>query len=110
MDTKHVSAAVAVAGYGSFTRAANETQTLQSTLSRQVGALERHLGTLLFHRAVGANRTLRLTETGRAFLPCAMRLLEEVRQAELAACGEHLVVSTGDARGRDSSVSLARPA
>jgi len=46
---------------GSFTRAAEELETNQSSVSRQVGALEGELGVSLFHRHA---RGLRLTEQG----------------------------------------------
>lgn len=82
MDTKHVAAAVAVARHGSFTRAASELYMAQSTVSRQVAALERELGNRLFVRRL---RTVELTRHGEAFLPEAERLLEAVRHAIAAA-------------------------
>lgn len=82
MDTKHVAAAVAVARHGSFTKAAAELFMAQSTVSRQVAALERELGRDLFVRRL---REVELTPHGRAFLPEAERLLDAVRRAVNAA-------------------------
>lgn len=82
MDTKHLQAAITVARHGSFTRAARELYMAQSTLSRQVLALERHLGTELFVRGL---RSVSLTRGGEAFLPEAERVLDAVACAEKAA-------------------------
>jgi DNA-binding transcriptional LysR family regulator len=84
MDTRHVAAAVAVARTGSFTRAAEELFMAQSTVSRQVAALERELGRQLFVRRL---RHVELTPHGRAFLPEAERLLEAVRRVVEASRG-----------------------
>ena len=51
----------AVAEAGSFTRAGEELNLSQSAVSRQIGALEEHLGVPLFHRHA---RGLILTEQG----------------------------------------------
>lgn len=85
MDTKHLRAAIAVARHCSFTNAARELYMAQSTLSRQVNALERHLGTELFVRGV---RSVTLTNDGRAFLPEAERVLGAVARAERAVKGQ----------------------
>lgn len=82
MDTRHLSAAVAVARHGSFTLAAREMFMAQSTVSRQVSALERDLGAPLFVRKP---RTVELTPEGRAFLPRAEQVLGVVREALDAA-------------------------
>jgi DNA-binding transcriptional LysR family regulator len=79
LDTRHLRAAVAVAEHGSFTRAASTLRLAQSTLSRQVAALERSLGRELFVRNQGS---VRLTEYGTALLPHAQLVLAEVRAAE----------------------------
>ena len=82
MDTKHLKAVIAVARHGSFTRAARELYMSQSTLSRQVMALERELGAELFVRGLPA---VSLTDEGQAFLREAERVLEAVARAEEAA-------------------------
>jgi len=50
----------------SFTLAATELNMSQSAVSQQIQLLEHHLDQKLFVRA---NRTIRLTDAGRAFLP-----------------------------------------
>lgn len=82
VDTRHLAAAVAVARTGSFTVAARELYMAQSTLSRQVAALERELGTSLFHR-----RPRRTTPTpaGAAFLAEAELVLQAAARANAAA-------------------------
>lgn len=50
----------------SFTLAANELNMSQSAISQQIQLLEHHLNQKLFVRA---NRSIRLTDAGRAFLP-----------------------------------------
>jgi molybdenum-dependent DNA-binding transcriptional regulator ModE len=82
VDTRHVRAVVAIAEHGSFTRAARNLFMAQSTLSRQVGALERHLGIELFNRGP---RTVTLTAEGSAFLSHARKILDAVGDAEKAA-------------------------
>jgi DNA-binding transcriptional LysR family regulator len=50
---------------GSFTRVAQEQNSSQPTVSRQVAALEEHLGARLFTRTT---RKLTLTDDGRGFM------------------------------------------
>ncbi|NKC34483.1 LysR family transcriptional regulator [Falsiroseomonas selenitidurans] len=64
---------------GSFSAAAQQAGTSQPTISRQVAALEQHLGCLLFQRTT---RRLTLTEDGSAFYETALRALEAVAEAE----------------------------
>jgi DNA-binding transcriptional LysR family regulator len=78
MDTRHLRAAVAVARHRSFTLAAGELFMAQSTVSRQVYALERELGRRLFVRNL---RSVDLTPEGRAFLPEAEKILDAVAEA-----------------------------
>jgi DNA-binding transcriptional LysR family regulator len=84
VDTRHLNAAVAVARHGSFTKAARKLFMVQSTLSRQVGALERELGTPLFVRGP---RNASLTPQGKAFLPEAERVLHAAARAVEAVRG-----------------------
>lgn len=88
MDTKHLTAALAVARHRSFTAAARELYMAQSTLSRQVNALERALGAPLFVRGL---RTVSLTQQGEAFLPEAERVLEALARAQTAVATRTLV-------------------
>jgi len=67
---------------GSFSRAAAEEGIKVSTISRYVTALEADLGAALFNRST---RRLHLTEVGTAFYERAVRILEDVADARLAA-------------------------
>jgi DNA-binding transcriptional LysR family regulator len=86
MDTRHIRAAVVVGRAGSFTAAARELFMAQSTLSRQVAALERELGGPLFVRGP---RAVLPTSRGQAFLPLGQAVLDAVARAEQAARSEH---------------------
>jgi DNA-binding transcriptional LysR family regulator len=68
-----------VAESGSFSAVAREMGTTQPAISRQIAALERHLGVRLLHRST---RALALTEDGRDLLVHAARVLEAVEEAE----------------------------
>jgi DNA-binding transcriptional LysR family regulator len=61
----------------SFTKAAEELFITQSAVSRQIRALEEHLGITLFERRP---RTLVLTEHGRTLQRAAAELLERLQQ------------------------------
>lgn len=82
MDTKHISAAVTVERFGSFTDAAGAIFVSQSTLSRQVASLERELGGALFVRGP---RRVEVTALGQAFLPVAQEVLDTLARAQNAA-------------------------
>src|ERR1700681_188616 len=64
---------------GSVTRVAQEQNSSQRTVSRQVAALEEHLGTRLFTRST---RKLTLTDDGRGFYERAKLAIEAVSEAE----------------------------
>lgn len=83
---------VAVAELRHFTRAAESVHVAQPSLSKQIGALERELGTLLFSRARG---NVTLTPAGETLLPLARRILADVDTARVQM---HELV--GLARGR----------
>src|SRR6185295_15691451 len=61
----------------SFTKAADELFITQSAVSRQIRALEEHLGVTLFERRP---RALVLTEAGRTLQRAAGELLERLQQ------------------------------
>ena len=75
---EHLSTFVTIAKTGSLTRASASTGAGQSTLSRQLAALEKHLGCKLFHRST---RSIKLTEKGEIFLPHAERILQAAADA-----------------------------
>lgn len=73
---------VALADVRNFTRAAELVGVAQSTLSRQVRALEEELGAPLVDR--GARAGLALTPAGEALLPLARRMLADAESARTA--------------------------
>ena len=68
----------AIAETGNFSRAAERCQIAQPSLSQQILKLEKDLGAKLFDRL---GRSVRLTEAGRAFIPHARAILEQMEVA-----------------------------
>src|ERR1700675_5034293 len=89
---------------GSFTRVAQEQNSSQPTVSRQVAALEEHLGARLFARTT---RKLTLTDHGRGFYARAKLAIEAVSEAE-DAVGRRRSRPSGALRLRGPSV-VGRP-
>ena len=85
---------VRVVEAGSFSTVAAQTGSSQPTISRQVAALEAHLGSLLFQRTT---RSLTLTDDGRVFYGHATRSLESLSEAE-SAVGKRQGRPTGTLR------------
>lgn len=85
MDMRQLEYFVSVARNASFSRAAEERFTTQTTVSYHIGLLERELGVRLFDRH---NKTVALTAAGAAYLPQAeeaLRLLERASRDANAA-------------------------
>ena len=80
---------VAVADADSFSRAAHRLDITQSSVSRQISALEKHLGAQLFKRTT---RSIALTGEGAAFFEAALRALAAIDEAE-ASVGLHGALS-----------------
>lgn len=88
MEERRLEVFVAVARECSFSRAAATLHLSQPAVSQQVAALEAELGAPLVERG---RRGTGLTDAGRALLPRAQRLLQdlrELRNAVTAADGE----------------------
>src|ERR671937_1145637 len=63
-----------------FTRAAEELNVAQPSVSQQIRKLEAELGAPLFHRM---KRHVALTEAGKTFLPHARAVLQRLEEARL---------------------------
>src|SRR4051794_33680068 len=63
-----------------FTRAAEELNVAQPSVSQQIKKLEVELGTPLFHRM---KRNVALTEAGKTFLPQARAVLRQLEEARV---------------------------
>lgn len=87
---------LAVVDAGSVVGAADQLQTSQPSLSRQIRRLEGDLGFALFRRGAGP---LQLTAAGRRFVPLARDLLDRADAVERAA--------RALARGRLRDVAIA---
>jgi LysR family hydrogen peroxide-inducible transcriptional activator len=86
----------AVADAGSFSRAAERCKIAQPSLSQQVLKLEESLGVKLFDRL---GRSIRITEAGRAFLPYARSILEQMESARSSVADKNADVRGNVAAG-----------
>src|ERR1700683_1511007 len=78
MEINQLPYVCAIADTGNFSRAAERCQVAQPSLSQQVLKLEEDLGVKRFDRL---GRSIRLTEAGRAFIPHARAILEQMEVA-----------------------------
>jgi DNA-binding transcriptional LysR family regulator len=78
---EHIRTFVRAVETGSFTAVAGEQGQSQPTVSRQISALEDHLGVRLMQRTT---RALTLTDEGRSYYAHARGLLDAVEEAALA--------------------------
>ncbi len=78
MELHQLRYVLAVARNGNFSRAAEQCHVAQPSLSQQIQKLEEELGERIFERLKSGAL---LTPAGEAFLPRAMRILEEVDAA-----------------------------
>lgn len=77
MRIEQVEAFLSVSETGSFQQAAKQCGVTQSTISRQIQALETELDAPLLHRGA----PIKLTVAGEALLPKARRMCQDWRQA-----------------------------
>lgn len=73
-----LTAFVAAADHGSFTRAADQLNLSQGAISRQVREIELHLGVRLFERI---RQRIVLTDAGRLYLPQVKKALDNLAAA-----------------------------
>jgi DNA-binding transcriptional LysR family regulator len=78
MDSHNLKAFVLVAEAGSFSLAAEKLHLTQPAVSKRIALLEEQLGSHLFDRI---GRSVSLTEAGRALLPHARSVLDELEIA-----------------------------
>src|SRR5271165_1497595 len=78
MKLHHLRDIVAIAEHGGLRAASRHLQIAQPALTRSLSELERELGAPLFERH---SRGMALTQMGRAFVPRATAILNEVRRA-----------------------------
>jgi len=78
---EHLKAFVAIAEAGTFTAASIATGIGQATLSRQLAALEKHLGCRLLNRST---RAVTFTDQGEIYLRHAQQMLQLNDEAEAA--------------------------
>jgi DNA-binding transcriptional LysR family regulator len=78
LDFGQIEAFVQVATHNSFSRAAEQLQLTQPSITARIQALERELGEELFERG---GRGVKLTDAGRVFLPYVERILQLIQEA-----------------------------
>ncbi|MFF8729251.1 LysR family transcriptional regulator [Streptomyces sp. NPDC015171] len=108
MDLRQMEVVVAVAEEGGFSAAARRLHVVQSAVSSTVRALERELGTPLFHRTT---HRVSPTPAGHAFLPAARATLLAAEQAraavDLAQDELHGEITIGVMQGLYSGIAAA---
>jgi DNA-binding transcriptional LysR family regulator len=89
LDWNHLKAFLETAEAGSLSAAARKLGLVQSTLSRQVAALEQRLGATLFERV---GKSMVLTDAGVALLEHARAMNAAAAELELVASGRSQAV------------------
>ncbi len=81
MDFPHLRSFATIAETGSVSRAAEKMHLTQPSISKRLASLEQQLKQPLFDRV---GRRMTLTDAGRAFLPHAQRMLQQMEDARHA--------------------------
>ncbi len=79
MDTQALTAFLAVVETGSFSEAAHKLHLTQPAVSKRIRSLETQLNASLFDRV---GREVLLTEAGKALIPPAERIVQEISEAK----------------------------
>jgi DNA-binding transcriptional LysR family regulator len=79
MDLHAYKAFVAISEHGSFSKAADALYITQPAVSKRIALLEEQLGSILFDRI---GRKVILNEAGKALLPVALRIMQEVKESQ----------------------------
>lgn len=103
MNLNHVLAFHKVAAAGGFTVAARLSGVSQPTLSAQVRALERTMGTTLFERS---GRRVRLTPAGEALFSATARLSEAMTEVADVVTRDRTAVRGGLRISADSAIHV----
>ncbi|GAB97537.1 DNA-binding transcriptional LysR family regulator [Kineosphaera limosa] len=109
LETRQLRYFLAVAEYGTFTKAADELHIAQPSLSQAIAKLESQLGLPLFHRV---GRRVVLSEAGRDLLEPCRRALRTMQAAEDAVLGNRqahrgrLVIATMPSPGISPGAEL----
>jgi DNA-binding transcriptional LysR family regulator len=90
LEIKQLRTFLAVAAYGSVTRAAEKLHIVQPALSRQIQMLEEDLGAPLFQRV---GHGMQLTDAGRLLMIRAKKALDELEQAKYEISSSPQVIS-----------------
>lgn len=83
---ENMKAFIQVVETGNISSAAIRMEVAKSTVSKRLKELEEHLDVQLFHRTT---RRMNLTDTGNAFYEQAVRILDDVLEAENAVTQVH---------------------
>ncbi|WP_270170614.1 LysR family transcriptional regulator [Paenibacillus sp. SYP-B4298] len=75
MEMRHLHYFLAVAHYGSFSKAAQQLHVAQPTLSKMVRVLETELGVELFDRSA---KRIELTDAGRSLISSGQRVIQSM--------------------------------
>lgn len=79
MDFSAYKAFIAVAENGTFSKAADLLYITQPAVSKRIALLEEQLGSKLFDRI---GKRVMLNEAGRALLPIAERIMQDIRESQ----------------------------